>query len=1438
MQTARKTSLKDRMNQRTRVILPQQIHLQAPENPIHSSALPPAAGRALRFLALAGLLLLTAAAQAQAVFSAPQNITTTATQTVTVTATAAGAVNKVAVLTNGAPGLDFIAGGGSSTCASAALTVGATCTQSVSFTPAFPGLRVGAVELLDGNKNVLGTAYLSGVGVGGLDVLTPGNETGIAGVYKVSGTAHNGGPADQSPLHQPASVALDGAGNIYIADSANNEVRMVCFSATSATIAGVTCPGARIIVGIAGTGEQGYTGDGQLASSNSVTFNSPSGVALDGAGNLYIADSGNNVIREVSAATGIIATIAGNGKSGYGGDGTKATSAGVEFDNPLGVTTDVYGNIYIADTTNQRIRVIDAATGIITTLAGNGLPSGAGDGKGTYSGDGGAANVAGLSLPYAVAFDLYGDMFIPDSGNNRIRVVKATNGVVTGTSPISTAAGTSTSSETCVNGPTATTPLNSPEGVAVDAAINIYISDTGDECVRKANVTTGQMEMLALTQVVYPGAITKAGVPNEEEVYSPVGITLDGLGNVYYADYYFMLISEIESNKAVLNYQITPIRQGDLSAPQTIEVENDGNASSSISALTPDKNAKVDAATTTCSPLPFTLTEDHDCNVGAIFAPSITIDPTTLPGTVIGNIDVANNTVNNLLDIVLIGDATPVNSTTISLTSSPNPSEFGQNVTVTATVTTGASATALTGTVTFQDTFNGVTNTLSTPIAVNGTGVATYFNSSFAVGVHNLTAVYNGDPNHLATVAGQQATATQTVFEDTKTLLTAAPQSPSALGASVTFTAAVSVTDGGAFPLDGSVTFSDSLAALPNNTVAIANGVATFTTAALVEGVNVITATYTPNTTTLIKGSIGTLSQDVVVSSTVTVTSAPNPSIYGNAVTFTVSVPSNGASAATGKVNIVIVPAGQTTPTYPITATLTGNPGTGTAAIATLPVGTYTATANYLGDTNFAASSGTLPTPQVVNQVATTTVLNANPNPGIAGKAVAITATVTPTTGTVTPTGTVTFTDTFNGATVTLGTGAVTVGTTGTATVNTSTLAPGTHSIVANYGGDANDAKSSATLSLTINQATTTTVVTPTPNPALVQQLVTFTATVTGTGALPTGTVNFLANGTIALGSGVLDATGKATATNATLPAGTYQITAVYVGDANDTGSTSPSVSLVVGTIPTTTGLTTASTTGANPQTILVSTVMDSGMSGPVPTGIVTFKNGTTIIGTATLNSDGVTTLTPDLAAGTYSIIAYYPGDALHGASQSTPVSISGAASSYTLVVTPATVSVATTQNANLTVTLTSISGFTDSIALGCAGLPAGVNCHFSTILVPLGANAVVTSTLTIDTNNPLGGGETAMNRQAGKTKTDLATLFLPFTLLLGWVLWRFRKRNSSVWSVVLILALSGAALLATGCAGFSQNSAKPGTYTIQVVGVGQNSDVEQYQNVTLTVTP
>jgi len=362
-------------------------------------------------------------------------------------------------------------------------------------------------------------------------------------------------------------------------------------------------------------------------------------------------------------------------------------------------------------------------------------------------------------------------------------------------------------------------------------------------------------------------------------------------------------------------------------------------------------------------------------------------------------------------------------------------------------------------------------------------------------------------------------------------------------------------------------------------------------------------------------------------------------------------------------------------------------------------------------------------------------------------------------------------------------------------------------------------------------------VVTAAPNPATVQATITFTATVTGSGNTPTGAVNFFANGTIALGTANLDATGKAVVTNATLAAGSYQITAVYAGDTDDAGTTSPAITEVVGVIPTTTDLSTASTTGANSQTILVSTVQNSDTTGPTPTGTVTFQNGATVIGSAPLNTDGVATLTPNLPAGSYTIIAYYGGDTLHGKSQSKPVTINSSGSSFTLTVTPASLTVATTQNVNTTVTLTSISGFTDTIGLGCASLPAGVNCHFATITVPLAANATVTTQLTIDTNNPLGGGATAMNRQSGERKVAMAGLLLPFSLFMGWALWRFRKRHAGVWSVVLILVLSGAALLATGCSGFTQNSAAPGTYTIQVVGVGAHSDVTQYQNVTLNIT-
>jgi len=1372
-------------------------------------------------LALAALLLIGAGAQAQLVFQTPQAVgVTSSPQSVTVTSQAAGTVNKVEVLTLGQSGLDFAAAASGSTCATMNFTApNQTCTESVTFTPVYPGLRPGAVVLLDSSNNVLGTAYLSGVGQGGLAVLTPGNVIEVAGKFKEAGGPTNGGQATLSDLQEPSGVVLDGAGNMYIADSANNEVRMVCAGKNSATIAGVSCSAKGIIVDVAGAG----------VPVNGLILNYPTGVAVDGAGNLYVADKRNNVIRKITAATGTIATVAGDGyinpntgEGGYSGDNGQATQAELNF--PQGVTVDASGNLFIADTNNQRIRRVDGVSGIITTVAGDGTQGG--------SGDTGLATGAELNQPFAVAFDSNGNMYIPDSGNNKIREVAAVNGAITAGSVITTAVGTGAAADACANGPIGGAALYAPSGVAVDAAGNLYIADAGNLCVRKANPVSGQITQIAMTGDF---SISIGGNAAGAEVYAPQGIFVDGAGNVYFADHYFMLIDEIQSNRAALDFALTATRQGTQSNPISQTVENDGNASSDLTGIAPDQNAAVDPASppTTCAALPYPLAADADCTIGAIFAPFVAGNPLD------ANIDVTNSTtLNNPLDIILVGNATAVNTTTISVLSSNNPSEFGTNVTFTATVQTGSGTGNLTGIVDFLD---GTTTIATIPVGVSTTSgtttsaLAKFTISTLAVGSHSITVSYDngGDPTH--SVSTSVPPLIQVVYEATKTTLKAVPASPSQLGASVTFTATVTAPAGGGYPLDGSVTFTDSLATFTNNTVAIAGGVATYTSGALVQGVNVITATYTPATTTLIRGSSGTLNQDVVAPSGVTVSSAPNPSIYGTAVTFTVTVPNSGAAPATGNVNIVIVPQGQTTPTYPLTATLSGNPGSGTAAISTLPVGTYTATANYVGDTNYGASSGTLATPQVVSQVQTTTALIATPNPGIAGQPIAITATVTPSSGTATPTGAVTFTDTFNGTTVTLGT--PNLSGTGTATINTSTLAPGTHSIVATYAGGTDDAGSSATLSLVINQATTSTTVTATPSPAVVGGTITFTGTVVTNpaGGSPTGSVTFTAaggSGNVALGSGNLVA-GKASVTYSTLPAGTYQITAAYAGDTNDAGS-SGTTSETVGLIPTTTDLSTATVNGAD---VLVAIVQNSGVAGPTPTGTITFYNGTTSIGSATLDANGVATLTPNLATGSYTIDASYGGDADHSPSTSATITVTGAASNFTLTVTPATVSVQTTQHVTVTVTLASISGFTDTIGLGCGSLPAGVNCQFSSISVPLAGNGTATAQLTIDTNNPLGGGASAMNRQPGKQGVNLAGLFLPFSLLLGCAFWRFRKRHAGLLSLVLVLILGGAAMLETGCGGFTQSSAAPGTYTIQVVGVGAKSDVVQYQNVTLNIS-
>jgi Secretion system C-terminal sorting domain len=279
--------------------------------------------------------------------------------------------------------------------------------------------------------------------------------TGIVTTIAGNGTAGysgNGGPATNASINDPMGIAVDTLGNVYFSDFNNNCVRKISTSG--------------IITVYAGTASvSGYTGDGGQATAAKLI--SPVGLAYDRAGNLYIADNGNtaNCVRKV-AASGIITTIAGTGTPGFGGDGGPATAALLHF--PEAVTTDKYGNIFIADCNNYRIRKINTS-GIITTVAGS---------SSSFSGDGGAATLAKLHHPTGIAVDTNGILFISDNDSNKIRKVYKT-GI------IYTLAGNDTAGYAGDGGIATAAELQQPYGVIVDDANNAYIADNFNNVVRK-----------------------------------------------------------------------------------------------------------------------------------------------------------------------------------------------------------------------------------------------------------------------------------------------------------------------------------------------------------------------------------------------------------------------------------------------------------------------------------------------------------------------------------------------------------------------------------------------------------------------------------------------------------------------------------------------------------------------------------------------------------------------------------------------------------------------------------------------------------------------------------------------------------------------------------------------------------------------------------------
>jgi sugar lactone lactonase YvrE len=1230
-------------------------------------------------LALCGVAMAPQSLAAQAV-AVPGVIpvgSSAAPVSVTLTVPQGGEVASVQIFGQGSANVDFINAGGS--CAGATLGPNGNCTVSVVFSPASPGPRAGAVVLLDSSNHVLASQLLTGSASGSVGVFVPGIINTVAGDYNWIYDG-DGAAATSSGIFLPFGIAVNARGDLFIADSNNNRIRKVDAQT-------------RLISTVAGNGTSGSSGDGGLAVNASI--NTPTSVALDPAGNIYIADSGNAVIRRVDAFTGIISTFAGTlGKAGYAGDHGPAT--GAMFKSPNGISFDPSGNLYVADTGNNAIRMITPA-GIISTVAGNGTAG--------MAGDGGLATQAQLYAPWSATPipssvpGVYAGFYIADQGNHRIRAVDAAGN-------ISTFAG-STAGYGGDGGPATQAQLYEPASVLVDVAGNIYIADSGNNVVRRISATTGVIS-------TYAGNGSEAfagdgGPASQAGLYGPYAFALDTQGSLYIADVFHNRIRKVDANSAILQYPVMRVNR--ISAPLTQALENDGNAPLNITQFNAVSNSQLDPNSTTCSEAA-PLATLAQCTIGIDFA------PTTTGKLVVGEFDVDSNAGNSPGVISLTGQVLNVNPTVATLTSGLNPSTTGTPVTFSVLVTSNGQTP--TGTVTLLD----GSTAIATGTLGDG-GVTNFTISTLTSGSHNLTASYAGDSQNASAVSPVLVQVVKDQQAATTTALSASVSTAPA-GAPITFTATVNIVtaNAGNGAITGSVAIKQGantlgVATINNATANGASGVATITLTNLPVGTDSLTAVYEGNSN-YAGSTSGPVVETIVLASTKTVlTSAASPSDAGAPLALTATLTSNGA-VPTGSVNF-----------------LDGTTSLGSAAInaqgvATLPVpgkfwtvGSHSLTAVYNGDANDAGSTSQ-PLIEAIIIANTTTTLTSSLNPAGLGAAITFNATVTSQGGT--PTGTVQFFDNTAAGTVSLGTTtlASSGATTATAAVTTSALSLGTHSITAVYSGDAFDGTStSAALSQKVQTATIGVTLQSSANPSLYQAPLTFTSKVTGDGSTPTGSV-ILYDGTTTVGTVTLPANGVASFVNPPLSIGTHTLTATYSGDANHASATSPAVTenILQGT---TTAVTASSNSIIAGNSVTLSALV-VGSAGQALTGTVNFTDGTKLIATAALSASGAATTTFTPAPGQHVIAAAYSGDANDASSAST---------STTVAVTIATTQITFATSANplnsgSTLTLT-------SNVTGNGGVPTGtVTFHDGgSVITTVQLTANGTATFALSTLTP-----------------------------------------------------------------------------------------------------
>jgi uncharacterized repeat protein (TIGR01451 family) len=513
----------------------------------------------------------------------------------------------------------------------ATITPGGTvCQVVVTPTPAFPGRRNLTIVITD-NAGTKYTMPISLLAFGQQAVMSPGTITSLTA----------------PTLQAPQGMATDAAGNIYATDTVNNLVWK--FPATGGA-------------GVVFAGGGGSLGDGGPATS--AQLSGPRGLAVDGTGNVYIGDAGNTRVRKVDL-NGTITTFAGGGASG---ELAPQVATNELLSSPQGIAVDAADNVYFVDFTTCVVLKVQSRTNIASIVAGSASSCG-------FTGDGGAATSATLNQPTAVAIDSSGNLYIVDAANNRIRKVDTTG-------TIQTVAGGGGSLGD--GGPATSAQLNTPAGIAVDAAGSLYISDRINCRVRKVDASG------TITTIAGNGGCASGGdngPATKAKINGPLGVALDLAGNLYIADVGNNVVRKVTATAAPQSFPNTNV--GGASAAQTVTVSNIGNVNLAFTALTVGNQFTQTASGGTDCSASTSLAAGQNCLMALEFTPSAS-GLQTQAATVTDN---SLNTNGSQQSVTLSGTA---NGVALTISAAFNPTTVDVNGFSTLTITlTNPNATAV-----------------------------------------------------------------------------------------------------------------------------------------------------------------------------------------------------------------------------------------------------------------------------------------------------------------------------------------------------------------------------------------------------------------------------------------------------------------------------------------------------------------------------------------------------------------------------------------------------------------------------------------------------------------------------------------------------------------------------------------------------------------------